>query len=196
MIAYRAEVAESKRQVRAAARAEEETAQKTEREANRRAFLNDHPGLEDDLKVDHPVVKDIADRFSNWCNLSDKQVALVRKLAAESRRPARVSQHVGRIGERITLTVTVDKIIPCEGMMGRLSYLHVMTDSDGNALKWFGSRHLCGVGETMTVKATVKDHDSYNGIAQTSLLRVNDVNEKRTRTATQQETAQDSDPVF
>lgn len=44
-----------------------------------------HPGISADLETDHPIIRDIAARLSY--GLSDKQVALVRKLAAEVRNP-------------------------------------------------------------------------------------------------------------
>jgi hypothetical protein len=47
-------------------------------------------------------------------------------------------------------------------------------DPDGNNLVWFGSGSITeyNVGEKYTVKATVKKHDTYNGINQTVINRV------------------------
>lgn len=56
-------------------------------EAERAAFLDKHPGLATDLEVDHPIVRDIAAKFITYRTLSDKQVALVQKLAHEVRNP-------------------------------------------------------------------------------------------------------------
>jgi hypothetical protein len=53
----------------------------------RAAFLAKHPGLEDALKVEHRIIADIAARFVDFRSLSEKQVALVFKLADEVRNP-------------------------------------------------------------------------------------------------------------
>jgi len=43
--------------------------------------------LSEDIVVDHYIVKDIRSRLERWGKISEKQIALVRKLAAESRKP-------------------------------------------------------------------------------------------------------------
>lgn len=53
----------------------------------RAAFLAKHPGLEADLEVEHRIIADIRARFQQYRTMSDKQVALVRKLANEVRNP-------------------------------------------------------------------------------------------------------------
>lgn len=58
-----------------------------ENRIEREAFLADHPGLEEALKTDHHIVKDIADRFRQYRSLSDKQVALVMKISTEAKLP-------------------------------------------------------------------------------------------------------------
>lgn len=55
---------------------------------DRADFLAAHDGLAAELETDHPIVRDIAQRFQAYCAISDKQIALVRKLAAEIRNPA------------------------------------------------------------------------------------------------------------
>lgn len=55
--------------------------------AARLAFLDAHPGLEAALACQHRIVQDIAERFAKWGSISDKQVALVLKLAAEANAP-------------------------------------------------------------------------------------------------------------
>ncbi len=61
-------------------------------EERRRAFLELNAGLEADLAVDHHIIRDIADRFLRF-DISEKQVALVRKIAHEIRR--RAHRHPG-----------------------------------------------------------------------------------------------------
>ena len=60
---------------------------RTQNEAERAAFLDAHPGLGADLEVDHPIIADIAAKFVTYRHLSDKQVALVHRLADEVRNP-------------------------------------------------------------------------------------------------------------
>lgn len=60
-------------------------AKKNEKE--RSEFLEEHPGLAEALKTDHHIVRDIAGRFHADHALTDKQIALVMKLAYESHRP-------------------------------------------------------------------------------------------------------------
>lgn len=81
-----------------------------------------------------------------------------------------VSKHVGAVGERLIFTATVHKIIALESEWG-VTQLHIMTDSEGNDLKWFGSGGIAEEGETVTFKGTVKKHDEYKGRAQTILSR-------------------------
>jgi hypothetical protein len=60
-----------------------------ERKAEERTeFLDNHPGLAEALETDHHIVTDIKSRFVQWCNLSDKQIALVMKLHKEEKEKA------------------------------------------------------------------------------------------------------------
>ena len=62
--------------------------QERERKAEaRKAWLADHPGVEEALECDHHIVQDIKHRFIQWCSLSDKQIELVFKLAKEAKEP-------------------------------------------------------------------------------------------------------------
>lgn len=54
----------------------------------RAAFLGQHQGLGEALEVDHRIIRDIRSRFIQYCELSDKQIALVFKIAAEAQKPA------------------------------------------------------------------------------------------------------------
>lgn len=60
----------------------------------RAAFLAEHVGLEEALKTPHDIVADIAYRFLQWNTVSDKQIALVMKLAAEAAAPTKKEAHV------------------------------------------------------------------------------------------------------
>ena len=81
--------------------------------------------------------------------------------------------HVGTIDKREVfegLTIRAKK--PFEGIWPKT--LVKFTDKDGNVLVWWasGSPEIGEVGDVVKVKATVKEHGSYNGTPQTVLQRV------------------------
>jgi len=88
------------------------------------------------------------------------------------------SKYVGTFRKRGEFTIYIDKIILREGQFG-MTYIHKLHDSDGNRIVWFGSKSLrkeVDVAEAIQVKATVKEHSAYEGIDQTVLTRVKEVN--------------------
>lgn len=46
-----------------------------------------HPGIGEALAADHKIVRDIASKLATYGSLSEKQIALVFRLAAESKAP-------------------------------------------------------------------------------------------------------------
>ena len=83
------------------------------------------------------------------------------------------SEFVATEGERITATVTVKNVKGFDGQYG-ISYLVTMTTPEGNVLKTFASGDFGNVevGQTLTIKGTVKKHDLYKGNKETMLSRV------------------------
>ena len=73
------------------------------------------------------------------------------------------SRHVGQVGERIALTLTVTSRRAFDGTYG-VRYLIKLTDEQGNRFLWWSSRDL-ERGRTYTGKATVTahDYDQYEG---------------------------------
>ncbi len=67
---------------------------RTQNDKERQAFLDANPGLEADLAVEHRIITDIAAKFTTYRSLSEKQVALVRKLADEVRNPKPVVEEL------------------------------------------------------------------------------------------------------
>jgi hypothetical protein len=84
------------------------------------------------------------------------------------------------VGEREVFTLTVRYVQAIESEQWGTSYLYKLTDAAGNGFKWFASREQWNdaegrewqVGDTYTVKASVKAHDEYKGRKETSLSRV------------------------
>lgn len=87
---------------------------------------------------------------------------------AKEKRP--VSQYVGEVGKRTNFIVTVEKVLNFDSAYGCI-YMHLMTDLAGNRLTWKSSSKVLDTGLLMTIKATVKAHEVYNGTNQTVLTR-------------------------
>jgi len=84
------------------------------------------------------------------------------------------SEHQGEIGKREVFTLTVSNENTIEGYMGT-TWLYTMVDADGNKFKWFASNPKLTVGETYSLKATVKKHDEWKGEKQTVITRATEV---------------------
>lgn len=116
---------------------------------------------------------------------AEKRVAeRAEKRAAE----AAASQWVGTVGERIEITAKIVHIHEMEGDYG-MSYITVMKDADDNTIvqkgasikqkrefknQW-GDTEVgsfdCDKGDTVRLKATVKDHSVRDGVKQTVICR-------------------------
>lgn len=80
------------------------------------------------------------------------------------------SSHVGEVGKRMNIKVTVLDRRICESHFGTTS-LHRMIDESGNILKWFASNCELEIGRTYQMKATVKKHDEFRGVKETLVTR-------------------------
>lgn len=141
----------------------------------------------------HPVVKACLGDFytkmresvNEWGGLTEAQTKAV--LAMIERGEARVAERakareearqadanksgwIGAVGERRDFSLVIRMVIEMEGQYG-FSYLHVMHDAAGNVVVYKGTKELGGKGDTVTVKATVKDHDIRDGVKQTKISR-------------------------
>ena len=103
----------------------------------RAAFLAEHAGLEEALKTPHDIVADIAARFQQWNTISDKQIALVMKLAAEAAAPQRREAHIPAPTGRQTFRGVVVSTKSQEGGYGVEYKMTVkVTTSEGTWLAW------------------------------------------------------------
>lgn len=100
---------------------EHEVAMKQERFDH---FAAQHDGLAADLQVDHYIIADIAGKLREYGSISDKQIALVRKLAEEKRNPAAEEATVPAPVEEGRQTVT-----------GRIVSVKTRTDDWGTSVK-------------------------------------------------------------
>lgn len=88
------------------------------------------------------------------------------------------SRFVGAVGDRLETTVTVKFVRDFATDYGD-KFLVSMTDDEGNRLKTFSSGDFgryAKVGERVTVRGTVKKHESYQGTEETMLVRVVAIN--------------------
>lgn len=113
--------------------------------------------------------------------LSDKQTqivrnALVRQEQFATERKAKYaaqdagSQHIGTVGNRTVFTVTINWVKYFEGAFGA-TYIHGLKDASGNVVIYKGSKCLGERGASVTVKATIKEHDERDGVKQTVITR-------------------------
>jgi hypothetical protein len=79
------------------------------------------------------------------------------------------SGHMGVVGERLEIEVTVDEVRTLE-----FSFLHKMHDGFGNSYTWFATKPLLRphLGKSVRIKGSVKKHDEFKGNKTTLLTRV------------------------
>lgn len=87
---------------------------------------------------------------------------------------------VGEPGKRLQFSVTVVRSAHFErlafnGYSVERVYVTTMVDASGACLVCFSTAFAPGVGEKLSIKATVKDHSEYKGQAQTIVQRVKEM---------------------
>lgn len=87
----------------------------------------------------------------------------------EQKKDSPASQHVGRVGDKLTITGSIKYITSCESQWG-YSYLHHITDNNNNVYVWWTNQRYEDK-TNCTITATVKGHDEYKGIKQTTVTR-------------------------
>jgi hypothetical protein len=101
---------------------------------------------------------------------TDRQIALVDAEVAKRAANA-ASAHIATVGDKITLTITVERIVVLESKIYGTNYITIGRTPEGSVVTYKGRVHLGGVGDVSTVKATVSGHEFYNGVAQTTIQR-------------------------
>lgn len=118
-------------------------------------------------------LRSMTQNLAHWGNLTNRQLEAVESCFAVIDRleAARAnSQHIGAVGDKITLTITVERIIVLESQFGT-NYITIARDEAGNAVTYKGRTDIGNKGDTTTVKASVKEHTVYNGVKQTVIQR-------------------------
>jgi len=127
-------------------------------------------------------VGSLASAYDNYGKLTEKQVLAVRKcIESNNARKAEwadkkalldaTRQHIGTIGEKITLTLTCVHVIALDGVYGT-TYINICEDAEKNIVIYKGNAigFPCK-GDTATIKATVKEHGVRDGVKQTVIQR-------------------------
>lgn len=91
--------------------------------------------------------------------------------AAEKQRLKELSKHIGNKGDRLTFEGEIEAVTSGEGKYGIWSRTRIRT-TDGNVVIWWNTFGNDGrKGMKVKFKATVKDHDEYEGEKHTIVLR-------------------------
>ena len=80
------------------------------------------------------------------------------------------SEYAGAVGDKIEVTVTVEKAIQLDGYYGP-STMHIFRDSDENCYVWTTAAKNWEVGSEHKITGTIKDLKTYRGVRQTVLTR-------------------------
>lgn len=114
------------------------------------------------------ILKGIDARAARRAEWSDKQAALNAS-----------RQHIGQIGQKVELELTVKKIIEIEGAKfsyydSGITFLYIMEDADQNVVIYKGNSAAFSTvdeGSTYRFTATVKEHGVRNDVKQTIIQR-------------------------
>lgn len=170
--------ADAKREAKYQAKREAEAAATAARSA---AFFAKHGDLIERAKgYKDSFIRDVIDRAVQRCEMTDNQAAAVaaaidRKVAEAAARVA--SKHVGHVGERLSLVVTVERVASFEKPAFNAPWttevvnIVTMRDAEGNAIVSKG-RFYAEKGTKLAIKATVKEHTTYMEERQTLVQRI------------------------
>jgi len=156
--------------------------ERTNRKAKVEAVLGEHPDLRAATDSDNSFVRDVMRKLHKYGDLSDAQISAVKRAVArdaewaakraEQRAEDASSEFIAEVGKRITLTAEVIATKFIESDYG--GKLFILLRSEGNIAVTFysGFADTYEKGETVTIKATVKAHETRDGIKQTMLARI------------------------
>lgn len=102
-----------------------------------------------------------------------------KRLAEQARIKAlkAISQHVGEVGEKLTIKGSFVRsawfeVKSFRGYGTDTMHIHTFKDADGNVFVWKTSKGLClEYGEPIQITGTVKEHSEYQDEKQTVLTR-------------------------
>jgi len=119
------------------------------------------------VSVRHKHVGILASAVPAYFRVVEREVALRREREARALAPSR---HVGEVGQRLDLELTVRRVTTVDTDYGALHIIS-MRDGAGNLFVWKTGSTSATPGDRLDVRGTVKKHDDYRGEAQTVLSR-------------------------
>jgi hypothetical protein len=153
-------------------------------EAGRR--FNDYGGA---IGYSDDFIGSLAEAFDTYGKLTPNQSAAVLKgVDARAARRAEWAdkqaelnasrQHIGRVGQKLDLELTIKKIIELEGLQfggyHGFTYIYIMEDADKNVVIYKGNSAAFSTvdeGSTYRFTATIKVHGVRDGVKQTIIQR-------------------------
>lgn len=155
--------------------------ERTNRKGKVATVLEAHPELAAAWDSTNGFIADVMSKLNRYGSLSDAQIsavkrAMVRDAEWEVKRAAQhaedaTSEWISQPGERITLTAQVVATKDIESQFGIKQFILFRIGSD-IAVTFYSGMDSYEKGETVTMKATVKGHETRDGIKQTMLTRV------------------------
>lgn len=116
------------------------------------------------------------------------------RAALKAQAVAGTSIHVGEPGEKRRAVLTVDRVIPMEGIYGP-AWLVLFADASGNRLAWRSAAVpmdiRSGAGKTLEASFKVKGHDEWKGVKQTAVTHLKHLGWVAPKEALQSEDAPD-----
>lgn len=172
---------QAKRQATAAAkRAKKDAERAAEAKVQAEAWIAANRALYDGLcefSTRNDFIADMLANISKWGCLTEAQEKAAQKSIDKTRADiarAANARYLGNIGERVEITITVEKTIditPPDSRFGR-RWLYICHDENGNAIIYRGnSWSMPTEGQTGKIKATVEEHAEYRGLKQTIISR-------------------------
>lgn len=118
---------------------------------------------------------------SKYCKLHSGFIACAPKsmvllqdklLRAEKlQEQANKSQYFGNIGDKFIRDFKVENVYGYDSQYGYV-YINILEDAEDNIFVWKTTTTALEIGKEITAKATIKEHQEYNGIKQTVLTRL------------------------
>lgn len=125
----------------------------------------------DGIDMQHFDIADYGtlDIYGMW-TIPNEYSNVIKKAQDEYNSRLSNSNHVGSIGDKITVRVTIQRVCCYETQYGYM-YVHIMKDADENIFVWKTQTRKIEEGENVSISGKVKEHSEYKGTKQTILTR-------------------------
>lgn len=182
--AERSKIAKEKRAARNAIKRDEREAMwKLERDRRAADFIITHASLIErttPFMKDGGFIFDVINGGKNGRFISDKAIAAVTRVIDQLEQRAiwkANSRHFGEVGKRVALNVFVDRIASYDrpsyaGFGHETVWIITLRDDNGNAFVSKSTAFYAERDTRLTIKATIKEHSSYDGEQQTIVQRI------------------------